>query len=120
MEGPARVAGEPRPNLGMFVRGIVVEDDMDGLALGHLALDSVEKTDEFLVAMPLHVAADHLSVEHVERREQGRRPIPFVVVGHGTEPAALHRQAGLRPIECLDLRLFVDRQHHRMLSGGST
>jgi hypothetical protein len=51
VEGPARVAGEPGSNLGVLVDGIVVEDDVDGLALGHLALDGVEETDEFLVTV---------------------------------------------------------------------
>jgi hypothetical protein len=45
------------------VHGVVVEDDVDGFALGDLALDGVEEADEFLVAMALHVAADHLAVE---------------------------------------------------------
>jgi len=114
MEGPTRVAREPSPNLRMLVHGIVVEDHVDRLALGYLALDGIEETDEFLVAMPLHVAADDRAIEDIERREQCRRPVPLVIMSHRAEPTALHRQPGLCPIECLDLRLFVDRQHHRM------
>ena len=42
------------------------------------------------------------------------RAVAFVVMGHGAGAALLHRQAGLGAVECLDLRLLVDRQHHRM------
>ena len=53
------------------------------------------------MAMTLHVAADHRAVEHVERGEQRRRAVPFVVVRHGSSAALLERQAGLRAIERL-------------------
>ena len=35
----------------MFVGGVVVEDDMDQLASRDLALDGIEKADEFDVAV---------------------------------------------------------------------
>ena len=44
----------------MFMGGIVVENDVDRLAGGHLALDSIEEADEFEVAVTLHTAADHV------------------------------------------------------------
>jgi hypothetical protein len=115
MEGPARVAGEPRSNIEMLVRGIVVEDHLDRLALGHLAFDGVEKADELLVAMPLHVAADDRAIEDIERCKERRGAVALVVMCHRAEPALLHRQAGLGAIEHLTLQLLVDGKHHRML-----
>ena len=46
----------------------------------NFALDGVEEAKKLLMAMALHVAADHGSIEHVHRREQGRRPVPLVIV----------------------------------------
>jgi len=66
------------------------------------------ETDEFLMAMALHVVADDRSVEDVHSCEQGGRPVPLAIMGHGSGAAPLHRQAGLSAIECLDLALFVD------------
>lgn len=63
------------------------------------------------MAVALHVLPDDRSVE---RDEQRRRTVAFVVVGHSAGAALLHRQAGLDAAERLDLRLLVDRQHHRM------
>ncbi len=62
----------------------------------------------------LHVAADHPAVEHAERGEQGGRPVAFIIVGHRPEPPRLHRQAGLRAVERLDLALLVDAENHRV------
>jgi hypothetical protein len=56
----------------MLVGGIVVEHRVHRLAIRDLALDRVEETDEFAVAMTLHAAPDDPAVEHAERREQGR------------------------------------------------
>ena len=58
-----------------------------------------------------HALADHAAVEHVQRREQGRRAMSDVVVRHGAGPALLDRQSRLRPVERLDLGFFVDREH---------
>jgi len=43
--------------------------------------------------------------------KQCRRPIAFVIVGHGPGPTFLHRQPGLGAVKRLDLALFVDREH---------
>lgn len=59
----------------------------------------------------LHVASNHRSVENVERSEQGRRPVAFIVVGHGRTPAALQWKAGLGAVKRLDLVLLVNQQH---------
>ena len=69
VEHPARVAAEPLDDLGRLVGAVVVEHDVDDLAGRHLAFDSVEETDELLMAVALHAAADDGAVEHVEGGE---------------------------------------------------
>ena len=96
----------------MFMGGIVVENDVDRLAGGHLALDSIEEADEFEVAVALHAAADHRPVEHAEGSEQGGGAVPLVIVRHGLAAPRLDRQSGLGAVERLDLALLVNRQHH--------
>src|SRR5215213_12011301 len=46
--------------------------------------------------------------------EQRGGAMALVVVGHGAGAALLQGQAGLGAVECLDLALLVDRQHHAM------
>jgi hypothetical protein len=43
-----------------------------------------------------------------------RVAVPFVVVRHAAGAALHHRQAGLGAVECLDLRLLLDKQHPGM------
>ena len=72
MEDKAGVPVEPGANLGVLVRGVVVEDDIDDLAGGDVGFDRIEKADELLMAMALHAAADDPAFQDVERGKQGR------------------------------------------------
>src|SRR5450631_1475663 len=99
----------PLAHIGMFVGRIIVDDGMDRLSRRNLLLNGVKEANEFLMAMALHVAADHRAVEHVERREQRRRAVSLIVVRHGPGAALLQRQTGLGAVERLNLAFFVDR-----------
>lgn len=105
---------KPGHNVGMLMRAVVVEDHMDHLAGRHLALDGIEKADEFLVAVSLHTPADHRAVENVERSEQRGRAVSNIIVGHRSALAGLERQTRLGAVERLDLRLLVNREHQRV------
>ncbi|PTR41690.1 hypothetical protein LX94_00981 [Mameliella alba] len=50
------------PHFGRFVGTVVVEDDVDGLALGDVPFDLVQEPDELLMPVALHVLADDRSV----------------------------------------------------------
>ena len=67
--------------------------------------------------MALHVVADDRSVEDVHGREQGGRPVPLAIMGHGSGAAPLHRQARLGAVERLDLALLVDGKHDGVRRG---
>ena len=114
MEGEARMSVEPLPHFRMLVGGVVVEDHVHDLSGRHLRLDGVEEADKLLMTMALHAAANDLAFKDIESGEQRRCAMSFVVVGHRAGAALLHRQAGLRAVERLDLRLFVDREDDGM------
>src|SRR3546814_1250293 len=71
--------GQPGADLRLLVGRIIVEDDVDGLVSGHLGFDRVQEPDELLMPVPLHVAADHGTIQDIERGEQGRGPVALVV-----------------------------------------
>ena len=52
---------------------------------------------------------------YVERGEQRRRAVTYVVVGDAFDIAEAHRQHGLGALERLALTLLVDAQHQRMI-----
>jgi hypothetical protein len=49
--------------------GVVVEDGVDDLASWHLALDGIKETDELLMRVPLHAAAEDDAEEVVIRSD---------------------------------------------------
>src|SRR5580700_6302929 len=110
MERPSRMAFEPSADVGMLMGGVIVDDGVDRLARRDLLLDDIEEANEFLMAMALHVAANHRAVEDVHRGEQRRRAVALIVVRHGSGTTLLQRQSGLGAIKRLNLALLVDRQ----------
>ena len=63
------MAFEPSANIGMLMGGVIVDDGVDRLSnLGTCFLDDIEEANELLMAMALHVAADHRAVEDVPSR----------------------------------------------------
>jgi len=50
------VVGEPLSYLLMFVCGIVIKDHMDNLSSRNVAVNSVQKTNEFPMPVAPHVA----------------------------------------------------------------
>jgi hypothetical protein len=121
VEMKALVPAEPGANLGMLVRGIVVDDQMHLPSGRGFAVDLVEEADELLMPVAAHALADDLAVEQVERGEQRRRAVPLAIVGHRAAAAALDRQPRLgaieRPCSCqgqaLDLMGWMAPSVHR-------
>ena len=95
--------GEPGPDLGMLVSGVVVDHRVDQLAGWDVALDGVEEADELLMPVALHAVTDHSAVDDVEGGEQRRCAMALVVVRHGAAAAFLQRQTRLGAVERLDL-----------------
>lgn len=65
MHVEARVPGQPRPDLGVLVSGVIVGDQMDTKVRRDLSVDPVEEANELLVPVLLHALTDDLAVEHV-------------------------------------------------------
>src|SRR5450756_1545990 len=105
---------QPLTHLRMLVGCVVVDDSVDRLLDRDLRLDGIEEADELLVPVALHVAADDGTVEDVESSEQRGGTVAFVVVGHRSSTARLHRQTGLGAVERLDLALLINREDDGM------
>ena len=108
------VACQPRQNGWMLVSGVIVENDMDRLSSRKLGVDGVEEAYELLVAVALHAAADHLALQHVQRRKECGRSVALVIVGLGSSAALLHGKAGLGAVQRLDLALLVEQKNDGM------
>ena len=86
----ARVAREPPLNRGVFVRGVVVGDQMQGLALGDLAINQTKERQPFLVPMPRQTGGEDGALRDIEGGEERGGAMALVIVGHRPTPALLH------------------------------
>src|SRR5712672_1417672 len=80
---------EPRLDFRVLVRGVIVGDQVHIKSQRRVAIDHAQKFEPFLVAMSLHALADDAAGGDIESSKQCRRPIAFVIVGHGPGPTAL-------------------------------
>src|SRR5260370_19718679 len=82
VEMEALVPFEPGADLGMLVRRVVVDDQVEFPPGRGLAVDLLEKADEFLMPSAAHALADDTTLQHIEGSEQRRRPVTLIVVRH--------------------------------------
>jgi len=105
-----RPAGEPGLDLGRFVGGIVIHDDMNIEPLGDLRIDLFEEVQELGCPVTFVAFADDEPRGDIECGEQRGRTMPHIAVGTTFWYARHHRQYRLLAIECLDLALLIDAE----------
>ena len=106
---------EPPLNRRMLVRRVVIDEGVDRHIRRRLRVEQIQKFPKFLMPITRQTRADDGAFEDIQRGEQGGRAVSFVVMSHRAGPAGLHRQAGLRPLQRLDLALFVDTEDQGLL-----
>src|ERR1043166_9929065 len=104
----ARMLGQPVLHLGMLVRPVVVQNHMDAQLSRDALIDLAQELAELDVAMPREAGTDHRALDGVQSGKQRRGAIALVVMRHRSTPPILERQARLRTVQRLDLRLLVD------------
>src|ERR1035441_3706730 len=85
----------------MFVRRVVVADQVDLFSRRNGLIDHAQEAEPFLMAMPLLAETVDFSGCRIESGEQRGRAVALVVVRHGGAAAFLHREGrvggGARP-----------------------
>lgn len=112
---PARPAGQPNLDLGMAVRGVVVDDAMNVQLDRHGLVDLAQERQEFLMPMTRLATREHGAVEHVQGREQRGRTVALVVVRDALDVTKSHGQHRLRALQRLALALLVDTDDLRLV-----
>lgn len=112
VSGPS---GQPGFDFGMFVGGVVIDDQMHVEVFGHIGVDVSQEGEEFLMSMACLALGDDFTVSDIECREQRGGAMTHVVVGDPLDVAESHGQHGLSSVERLNLTFLVDAQHHSMI-----
>ena len=106
---------QPPLDLGVLVRRVVVQYQVDVQLHRHLPVDQTQERQELLVAVPLPALPEYLARWRCPARRTasscraGRRR------GCSLRRSRAHRQRRLGAIERLNLRLLVHAQDHRVV-----
>ena len=113
MHVESRVLLQPTHHLLVLVRAIVVGNQVEVDIFGSLAVDLLEETQPLHVRVLLFGAVDQLALQVAQSCEQRDGAMPDVVVCPRPDMAVAQRQARLRALQGLALRLLVAAQHQR-------
>ena len=78
----AWVTGKPSLNFGMFVRSVVVHDQMQFLVLGSGVVEQPQELQPFLVPVPLLADTNDRPIQGVQGGKQCGGTVALVIVGH--------------------------------------
>lgn len=121
----ARMALQPRLDIRVLVRGVIILNQMDVEVFGRFTIDLFQEPQPFDMGVALLGARDQLAFEDVERREQRHRAVARVIMRHRArsprrqrqpEPGALQRLSERLPLttNVRSLALFIATQHQRL------
>ena len=83
----------------MFVRGVVVADDVGLPCSGSELPEQIQKADPLLMPVLLHAGADDLARGNVQRGKEPGGSVAFVVMRHRGRAALLEGKPRLRAIQ---------------------
>lgn len=110
MDVKARMQGQPALHPGVFVGGIVVDDQMNIQILRDVSVNMLKEVEILLVTMPLLALAEDLARSDIQRGKECHGPVPDIVVGHTLHVAQSHGQNGLSPVQGLNLAFLIDTE----------
>src|SRR5271169_4631437 len=94
-----------------FVRGEIVEDDVNLLPRGTQGYDLLQKGDELTAGMAGSSFAVDATGGGIQRRIQGERSVPVVLKTVAFGAAWRERQDGIETIQSLNGGLLIDTEH---------
>jgi hypothetical protein len=115
VQAVARMLFQPAPDGGGRMDGRVVDDDVDVQLRGDLLIHTVEKAAKFGRALFRIALPNDLACRDVQRGKQVRRAMTAVRGCRSLRLSEDQREQRLPAFERLDLRLFVDAEHHCMV-----
>src|SRR5205823_3259115 len=95
-------------DLGMFVRAIVVQNQMELQLFWKLLIQSAQEPQELLVAMSREALANDLALENFQRRKQRRSPVAHVIMSESAATAFVEWQTRLSAVQGLNLALLIN------------
>src|SRR5215207_2446404 len=104
--------GQPVAHQCRLVGGIVIQHDMDLLAVRHSGVDLVQKVAKLYGAVSTVALGEHVASGHLQSREERGRAMAHVIMSTPLNLPRTHGQERLAALKGLNLTLLVDAEHH--------
>lgn len=115
MHVEAFVLLKPSLHFRVFVRGVIVHDQMQLKMLGRFAIDLFEKLQPFLMPVLALDGTDQASLKIIQRSEQGDGAMADIIVRLGADMPDSQRQSWLGALEGLNLAFFIATEHQCLI-----
>ena len=111
----ARMSLEPAFDLWVLVGCIVVNYQIQVEIAWRFAINKFQKLDPLLVSVLLHARSDQSAFGQFNRSKQCGCSIAFVIVCQRAAAPRIDRQAGLGPVQSLNLAFLIGAKYQSML-----
>jgi len=98
----------------MFVRRVVIADDVQRFIRRRLRINLLQELEPFLVGVMISEETDDLALCHIQCGKKRRRTVSLIIVRHRSRATRLYREARLRSIESLNLAFLVSTKDDRV------
>lgn len=112
ISGPLR---QPGAHLRMFVSGVIVHDQVNIQVSRDGVVQPTQECEELLMPVAGFALGENGPGGDVQGGKQSGRPVANVIVDDSLDVTEAHGQHRLRPVQSLNLALFIDAQHQSMI-----
>jgi hypothetical protein len=106
---------KPSLHFRVFVRGVIVHDQMQLKMLGRFAIDFFEKFQPLLMPVLALDATDQAYLKIIQHREQGNSAVADIVMRLRTDMPDPQRQTRLGAFQGLNLAFLIAVKHQRLI-----
>jgi hypothetical protein len=100
------------------MHGVIVGDQMQGRALGNLAVNETEEPEPFLGPVARQIGGEERALGHIQGGKERGRALAFVLVRHRAAAPGLEEQAWLGAIQCVAWIWLFSSTHRIMVCSG--
>ena len=111
MHVEAFVLLKPGLHCRVFVRGVVVHDQVQLKMFGRFSIDLLEKFQPLLMPVLALDATDQVLLKIVQRSELGDRAMANIIVRLSSDMTDAKRESGLGALKGLNLAFLIAAEH---------
>ena len=111
----SRPLRQPGAHFGMFVRCVIVDDQVDVQFRRDAVVEPAQKREKLLMPVSRFALGEDGAGRDIQRSKQSSRAVADVIVSDALDVAKPHGQNRLSAVERLNLALLIHTQHQSVI-----